>query len=173
MDISKLQVGDVGFSFNKTKLISSIIYKISILGKHRKKRPAKLSHSFIYIGHGLIAEATFNGIVIVNLEKYLDKDFDIEFQTPVIPFTQEEKQIIFSYAARKAGIIKYSFGQLFVILFHKWFKSRVFDYNQKEMQCSEFVSEIYSLLGRKLTDQDNSMNSPIDVYESEQLKDIE
>lgn len=108
MEISDLQIGDIGFSFKKRNILSKIIYRISI----------------------------------------------------------------FNMAAKEAGLIKYSFGQLFVILFNKWFKIRAYDFSQKQMHCSEFISSIYERLNRKLTSQDSHMNSPIDIYESALLKDI-
>lgn len=173
MEISDLQIGDIGFSFKKRNILSKIIYRISIFNMILKKKPKRISHTFIYIGHGLIAESTFTGTIIVNIDKYLDSDkYELEFQTPIYPFTVGEKQIIFNMAAKEAGLIKYSFGQLFVILFNKWFKIRAYDFSQKQMHCSEFISSIYERLNRKLTSQDSHMNSPIDIYESALLKDI-
>lgn len=173
IDIEKLKIGDIGFSFNKTKLISRLIYLVSIKNKHLKKPKKQLSHSFIYLGNNLIAEATFTGVIIVNIRKYINSKYDIEFQTPVKHLTASEQDKIFEFAADHAGLTQYSFGQLFVILFNKWFKTRRYDFSQKEMMCSEFVCDAYEYINRVLVNNDSSMTDPIELYESEEIRDIE
>lgn len=172
MDISKLQIGDVGFSFKKGNLFSRFIYAFSIWKKNLKKPEKRISHAFIYIGNGLIAESTFSGAIIVNVNKYLDSKHETEFQTPVIPLTTEEKEIVFKLCAEQVGIIKYGWGQLFVKFFNKWFKFKNFDFSLKQMDCSEFAANIYEKLNRKLIEAESAMADPVSIYESELLKDI-
>lgn len=173
MNISKLQVGDIGFSFKKGNLFSRFIYAVSVWKKNLKKPEKKISHAFIYIGNGLIAESTFSGAIIVNVKKYLDDKHDVEFQTPVYQLSTEEKETVFKLCAEQVGIVKYGWGQLFVILFNKWFKTRNFDFSLKQMDCSEFVANIYEKLNRKLIDIESAMADPVSLYESVLIKDIE
>jgi hypothetical protein len=172
MDITKLQIGDIGFSFKKGNLFSRFIYAVSIWKKNLKKPEKKMSHAFIYIGNGLIAESTFGGAIIVNVKKYLDEKHATEFQTPLEPLTDLEKQEVFKLCAEQVGIVKYGWGQLFVILFNKWFKLKQFDFSLKQMHCSEFVANIYEKLNRKLINEESSMADPVSLYESEKIKDI-
>lgn len=170
--INKLQIGDIGFSFNKKNLFSKLIYAVSFW-RTTKQSNKKVSHSFIYMGDNLIAEASFAGVAIVNIKKYQDKKHDLYWKRYSNYMNEKEKQTLWMHAANQAGLIKYSFLQLPIIFISKLFNIKFKDYTKYDKVCSEFVSEAYRAIGVRLTDNEEPSNdTPLDLFESNKLKDI-
>lgn len=171
-EISKLQIGDIGFSFNRKNILSRIIFAFSFW---RTKEPfsKKISHAFIYMGDGLIAEASTHGIGIVSLKKYLHPKYDLYFKRYSNFLTIQEQQTIWMSAADEAGLSKYSYLQLFVFALSKIFNVQFKDYSKYDKVCSEFVSETYKKIGVNLTSNKYASNdTPLDLFNSEKLKDV-
>ena len=170
--MNKLQIGDIGFSFKKRNLFSALVYAVS-RWKTKSASSKKISHCFIYMGDGLIAESSFHGVAIVSIKKYENQKYDLYFKRTTKIMTPQEQQTLWMHAAKQAGLTKYSYGQLFVMLFGKIFNIRMKDYSKMDKVCSEFVSEDYRLIDINLTGkEDASEDTPLDLFDSEKLVDV-
>ena len=170
--ITKLQLGDVGFSFNRRNILSRLIHLISFW-RTNYKPSKKVSHAFIYMGDGLIAEASTHGIAIVSLKKYHSKKYDVYFKCYSDMLSEAEKQTLWMHAADQAGLTKYSYRQLFILFISKVFNIKFKDYSKYDKICSEYVSDAYRYIGVRLTDNEESSNdTPLDLFNSPKLRDI-
>jgi hypothetical protein len=169
--MKKLQIGDIGFTFKRGNIFSKLVYLVSVWKKNTKTS-TKISHCFVYMGDGLIAESSFHGVGIFNLKKYGDK-YDIYFKRVDKILTPQEQQTLWMHAAEQAGITKYSYVQLLSFLFGKIFNVTMKDYSKVDKVCSEFVSEAYRKIDVQFTTNNLPSNdTPLDIFESDKLVNV-
>lgn len=167
----QIKPGDIGFTFKRRNLFSRIIYAVAIW-RTTPKSPLKVSHCFVCLDFGMIVEATFGGIAIVNMKKYFDGQHDVYIKTPAKPIDHYAAVKGEQFARDSAGTISYSFLELLNIFLTKWFRHRVFSYRKKDMICSEFVVNYYLTMGIDLVGKDPAATTPVDVFESDLLKEL-
>lgn len=166
-----LKAGDIGFTFKRRNLFSRLVYAVSVW-RESPKTSTKVSHCFVCLHNGFVAEATFDGVFVVSLSKYTTGAYDVHYKAPVTPLTHLQVVKAEDFVRSHAGITSYSFWQLLVIFLRKWFKYRVFSYSRKDMMCSQFVAGYYAAAGVTLTAKELPANTPLDILDSEELTDL-
>ncbi len=167
----QIKPGDIGFTFKRRNLFSRFIYAVSIW-RTAPKSDKKVSHCFVCLDDGMIAEATFGGVAVVNIKKYFDGEHDVYLKTPAEPITHYDRVKGDSFVRESAGVVHYAFWELINLFLTKWFRYRIFAYSRKDMMCSEFAVEYYASFGRSLTGKDAAASTPLDVFDSPTLTDL-
>ncbi|MEO0075011.1 MAG: hypothetical protein ABIK31_02750 [candidate division WOR-3 bacterium] len=173
MDISKLKVGDIGFSFNKRNIFSYLIWKFSTFPDYSiKPIYPKISHVFLYLGDSFIFEATIkNGVIITDISKYIEGKHNLIFKRHK-NFTEDMTGKFYKEICKYYGK-KYSKLQILLFLIKKFFFLKfVPDYCKEELICSELVVEIYNSLGL-FHIKNPHMTTPYDIYRRLDLIDVE
>lgn len=166
-----IKPGDIGFTFKPRNWFSRLIYAVSVW-RTTPKSPLKVSHCFVCLDYGMIVEATFGGVAIVNMKKYFDGKHDVYIKTPAKPIDHYAAVKGEQFARDNAGMTSYSFFELLNLLLTKWFRYRVFAYRKKDMICSEFAASLYLAMGIDLTGKDPAAATPLDIFDSEALVDL-
>ena len=110
-----LEIGDIIFTFKKGNLFSKLIYAFSIWKKNTKNTTPKISHALVYIGNGLICEASFGGIEISSILKYDNAKYSVEYQRLINNIDEKQKQMILDYCYEIIGKIKYWHDKFIVL----------------------------------------------------------
>lgn len=170
-DMSNLQVGDIIFTFMPKSFISKAIWFFSHWKDEESENEPKISHVFVCIGEGLVAEAEIRGIVIKGFGIFRKKRYNVYVKRCTKPF---DKTLFANLVKCHAGVTKYALLELFFILFKKMFgikKSK--DVQPNEMHCSEFATYLYKQCGVDLFPGFIPADiSPLELYRSRYLESV-
>lgn len=165
--INKLRPGDILFTYKKKSLLSSIIWKFSHLYKFSVPIEIKCSHVAYYMGDELIADISYEGVVIKNIKTYSIKKY-------ILSYGRVEKELdilrMNSYIHFKAGRYKYGYATLLWMGIMKLFnRHKIKDFQKDAVICSEFIIELFKLSGISLI-KNKGIGTPLDIMNSSEVK---
>lgn len=131
----------------------------------------KCTHTMLYIGEGMIAEAGPKGIGTRKCPEIDGKLFRVFRLKTELSQAQQEAMlnIAHSYDGRK-----YAYYQALLLFFHKWFNIKFPDLNEDEvLNCSEFISRVYNNgAGIDLSPETADYTDPDDIVESNLVEEV-
>lgn len=166
--ISLLEPCDVLFTFKKGNWFSKLIWWFSKFRNKEIKNEPQISHTAMYLRDGLIIESTFEGVNIKNIKHFNYNFYDVYIGRCLDTF---DKELMIKDAYENAGMISYSFKQLFALMFKKIFQlAHIRDVDEKGMHCSEFIASMFKKQDIIFaTDLEPHETSPLDIYDSNKL----
>ena len=111
----------------------------------------RVSHSFIYLGDGMVAESTWGyGAIIRSVKHYAASMYNV--YVGKYSFTDEEKDTIVQNAIALTNGTSYSLIQIFILLLRGTILNCIpfKDYDKAGMTCSEYVAAVFKNSGKDL-----------------------
>jgi len=153
------------FTFKKRSWFSKLVWYFSKIDTTLAEK-RKVSHLALYIGDNMIAESSFGGVAIRNIKKFNTGKYDVYIGRCLLP---HECDKIVSYCNESAGLIDYSYLQLFAIMFKKIFRlPNIGDVDKEGMMCVEFILNAFIAGGVNLFKSPAEV-TPLDLFTSEHI----
>jgi len=162
--LKKVQPGDILFSYKKGNKFSKLIWKMSKWDSDLENEPT-ISHTFIYIGDDLVAEATIGyGSIIRSIFHYNPKTYVLYRGYLNTGFDGVK---LIKLAKEYSAELGYSYFTLIWLFFKRLFSIGKTVDEIAAVTCSEFVSMLFEEVGVSLVPGKNASEvSPLEIFNS-------